>query len=443
MGWIKRWIGNICLILFGIIIALAILEGVLRFTEYRKYSGSVQFRYYYKPDARLGHDIQENHPGLNIHIEGNYYHKIFSNELGCMDEPYNGEKDYILLVGDSFVHCFTPFDDKWGTIIDRTCNYRVLKCGVGAYGTRQELIKAQDIISKAKVPPRLIVVGYYMNDLGNDYLFPESTIVDGFLVTKRKIVDYHTGEIEVRDNSFLEGRAKRYERKMRCSRLDNYTNCSSVFQKSKNWLSENLLVSSKIEHMASVGKSLLRKLRRSFAGDNISKKDKQELQEDIYATDYLGFYSTERLPWLKKAWSDHLDNIKAFKALSDRMGSKLLVVIIPAKFQVYDYLMRDKLIDIDQPIRILHDFLDREGIAYFDLLQPMKAYADLRPKRWLDPEKDLYWRLDGHWNSKGNRLAGFLVSEYILKNNLINVPDKDRKLTEIQEKLKAFQRPLK
>jgi len=73
----------------------------------------------------------------------------------------------------------------------------------------------------------------------------------------------------------------------------------------------------------------------------------------------------------------------------------------------------------------------------------MKAYADLRPKRWLDPEKDLYWRLDGHWNSKGNRLAGFLVSEYILKNNLINVPDKDRKLTEIQEKLKAFQRPLK
>lgn len=443
MDWIKRWIGNLCLILFGIVIALGLLEIVLRFTEYRKYSGSVQFRYYYKPDARLGHDIQENHPELNIHIEGNYYHKIFSNELGCMDRPYKGEKDYIILVGDSFVHCFTPFEDKWGTIIDETCNYRVIKCGVGAFGTKQAFIKAQDIISKVKIPPKLIILGYYMNDLGNDYLFQESTIVEGFLVTKRKIADYLTGEIEVRDDAFLESRAKRYEKKMLCSRFDNYANCKSIFQKSKNWLSENLLVSGKIESMASAGKRLLRKIKGLFLKGNITKKDKTELQEDIYATDYLAFYSTERLPWLKKAWADHLNNLAAFKRYADSMGSRLLIVIIPAKFQVYDYLQKDKLIDIGQPNTILHKFLNREGIDYFDLLQPMKSYADTRPKRWLDPEKDLYWRIDGHWNSKGNRLAGLLVSEYILKNNLINVPDKDKRIEDIKEKLKTFQQPLK
>lgn len=443
MAWIKRWIGNICLIFFGIFIALVLLEVALRFTEYRKYSGSIQFRYYYKPDARLGHDIKENHPGLNIHIEGNYYHKIFSNELGCMDLPYKGEKDYILLAGDSFVHCFTPFEDKWGTIIDETCSYRVLKCGVGGFGTKQELIKSEDVISKVNVPPKFIIVGYYMNDLGNDYLFPESTVVDGFFVTKRKIVDYLTGEIEVRDDVFLEGRAKRYERKMRCSRLDNYTNCTSIFQKSRKWLIENLLISDKIEHLASAGKGLLRRIRVFFYKGNIRKKDKIELQEDIYATDYLGFYPTERLPWLKKAWSDHLNNLVAFKNMADRLNSKLLIVIIPAKFQVYDYLQKDKLIDVTQPNRILHEFLSREGIRYIDLLQPMRSYADLRPKRWLDPEKDLYWRIDGHWNSKGNRLAGLLVSEYILENNLIDVPEKDKKMDDIKERLKAFKQPLK
>ncbi|MBP8626141.1 MAG: hypothetical protein KBI10_05585, partial [Syntrophorhabdales bacterium] len=124
-------------------------------------------------------------------------------------------------------------------------------------------------------------------------------------------------------------------------------------------------------------------------------------------------------------------------------NSKLLIVIIPAKFQVYDYLQKDKLIDVTQPNRILHEFLSREGIRYIDLLQPMRSYADLRPKRWLDPEKDLYWRIDGHWNSKGNRLAGLLVSEYILENNLIDVPEKDKKMDDIKERLKAFKQPLK
>ena len=35
-------------------------------------------------------------------------------------------------------------------------------------------------------------------------------------------------------------------------------------------------------------------------------------------------------------------------------------------------------------------------------------------------KKNLYWSKDGHWNERGNHLAGYIVSKYILENNLIN-----------------------
>ena len=60
--------------------------------------------------------------------------------------------DYILLVGDSFTHSYAPFPDKWGTRIEKLLHYRVLKCGVTGYGTKQEWLKAAEIISKGPPP---------------------------------------------------------------------------------------------------------------------------------------------------------------------------------------------------------------------------------------------------------------------------------------------------
>ena len=46
--------------------------------------------------------------------------------------------------------------------------------------------------------------------------------------------------------------------------------------------------------------------------------------------------------------------------------------------------------------------------------------------------------MDGHWSLRGNHLAGLLVADYILQNNLLKVPDKDQKLNEINVQLKNF-----
>ena len=105
---------------------------------------------------------------------------------------------YLLLVGDSFTHSYAPFPDKWGTQIEKLLHYRVLKCGVTGYGTKQELLKASEIIAKVHHQPRLIIVGYFWNDLSDDYSFPSLTVIDGFLVDAAKYKDPKPSQLSKR-----------------------------------------------------------------------------------------------------------------------------------------------------------------------------------------------------------------------------------------------------
>ena len=144
---LKPWLLNISLFIVSSIISVFMLEGILRIIEYKEPpSSSVEYRHYFRQDSEAGYDIQENFLKTAARIENNYYYQYWSNELGCFDNPYQGEKDYVLLLGDSFAHMFAPYEDKWGTVLEKQLETRVLKCGVVGYGTRQEYIKAKKII---------------------------------------------------------------------------------------------------------------------------------------------------------------------------------------------------------------------------------------------------------------------------------------------------------
>lgn len=431
MNWIKKYVANIGLALFGILLALLIVEGFLRVTDYKKPLGVLQMKDYFISDDIAGFDIAQNCQIRRVHHEGKYYYNIWSNALGCFDKPYNGEKDYILLVGDSFTHHFGAFENKWSTFFENYTGMRVSKCGVAGYGTRQELIKAEKVISKVKTPPKLIVLGYFMNDLDDDYRFPPFTVIDGFLVEKRKIVDYRNGTLEERDADYLAKRAKKYAEKVVCSKYDECGNCASIFSRIKCRLFEESLVAQKIESMASIFKSWMRSLKGKTAKDA-----GRELPLEL---DMLAFYPLKDFPWLQKAWDIHLENLRSFKRLADKYNAKLLIVIIPAREQVYPYTVKNKQIDLEQPNRFLRSFFQKEQIDYIDLLGPFRQYADKKPKTWMDPEKDLYMRLDKHWSKKGEMLAGLLVSEYIAANNLVYPDSKNvEKLKTIREKLKGI-----
>jgi hypothetical protein len=106
--------------------------------------------------------------------------------------------------------------------------------------------------------------------------------------------------------------------------------------------------------------------------------------------------------------------------------------------QVYDFLPGSASWGNDRPTRRVREFLDREKIPHVDLLPTFRRHADQRPRRFLDPEKDLYWSLDSHWSPKGNRLAGLTVAEYLMEQNLVTVPDAADRLREIRQALESF-----
>ena len=188
MEKIKRAVVNLGLIALSLALILLALEIALRFTPYASMiERDKKLRYYYRADAVKGFDISPNVKKMRTSTDNNAFeYDIWSNELGCFDEPYRGEKDYVLLVGDSFTHQFAPFEAMWGTQMEHLLERRVLKCGVSGYGTEQEYHKAQEVIAQTGNKPGLIIVGYCLNDLDSDYFGNNLTVHQGFLVGNSK-----------------------------------------------------------------------------------------------------------------------------------------------------------------------------------------------------------------------------------------------------------------
>lgn len=429
MTWAKKFGINLVLMFVSIAIVTICFEILLRLTPYKSFI--IQFmlpRYYFKIDSEAGYDIQENFQKAAAYIPAeNFKYDIWSNDLGCFDLPYKGEKDFILLVGDSFTKGSCRFEDTYGVVIEQSLGYRVLKCGVGGYGTKQELIKAAKIISKIKASPKLIIVGYHMNDLEGDYLFPGATVGEGYLIGVKAISNRETGEV-----SCLNGNLNELLERWRKSGRP-FIRQPTLIHRMKWWLTQHSIL-----YMVSKGSLEKLILRIPWAKDLIFKFEIIEQRSPSEQID-SSFYSIDDCPWLKGAWKGHLQNLKAFKELAQQNGAKLLVVIIPAFEQAFPSFLTKYGLDPEQPNKTLHGFFKKEDIVYLDLLPVFRKYVNKSPRKQFNFKKDLYyWMTDHHWNANGHRLAGLLAARYILENNLIDIDDKDEKLKVIEEKLKDF-----
>jgi hypothetical protein len=403
---LEKWAFNAGLIALSVVTVLVGLEIALRFTSYRYLlSRDRHLRYYYQADLCKGYDIAPNVKGKRMSVDNRVEFDIWSNELGCFDRPYGGETDYILLTGDSFTHSYAPFPDKWGTQIEKLLNYRVLKCGVSGYGTKQELLKAAEIIAQVQHQPRLIIVGYFWNDLSNDYSFPDLTVIDGFLVDSNKYRDPKTRGMS---KDKLEKKFTLWDKWFSGDYPLNFR------EKVSYYLDQHLIVMNLINDA----------LVRLFPSQKIAYADPSH---------FLAFQDDQ--PWSREVWKRHLQNLAAFKDLAAAHQAELLVVLIPTNTQVYPFLASRQVPDLERPNKILTRFLKEQGIHYLDLLPLMRSYADATPRRILNPDKDLYWAHNSHFSIRGEHLVGLLVSRDILAHRLVQVPDREARLKNIEEKL--------
>ena len=409
MNRIQKLAINCGLVFFGIFVACCVAEVALRILNIGSSKEEPPQYYFQKTD--YGYDITPDFTPHPMLIDGCYKCNVWSNEIGCFDysiKHFQGNKNTILLLGDSFTWGYTDFNDKWGTLIEKLCSFPVLTCGVGGFGIKQEYMKGRKILDDFNIGT--IIVGYYVgNDLEDDYHCPRITVLEGCLVSKVVLSDIERGKKEtiISDNP---------------SHIDKI--------KALLWYNSRIyrVIVPKIKYILyQIG------LDKLFYRIGL-------LRHGTRASNNIGlaFYNYD---WIKDAWEDHFRNLLAFKQLSYTLNKNLLFIVIPTKEQVYtkifeckDIYAKDK-IDINRPNKILYKFFKDNKITYLDLLPLFRYYAREIDSCFLDPAMDLYWKYDGHWNVRGNHLAGLLVSKYLLKHNIITVPDKQEKIAKIDKQL--------
>jgi hypothetical protein len=424
-GSVRKWCINLSLFFISAIIAVLALEAALRSTSHRhSLQGTRYPRGYFTADYTSGYDIA---PGNLVTFKYSLDHseEIWSNEMGCFDSPYGGEDEYVLLVGDSFAWGFSPFEGKWGTLVERHLNRRVLKCGVPGYGTKHALIKAKKTTEKAGSSPGLILLGYWMgDDMENDYRFPANTVLDGYLLAKAGF-NRETGEKFFHAEENMREGLRTWQQY--CT--SNVENLNRPIQRIKCWLERNSVLYNTTKRP--VGNALL---KIPFLKE-LSIKTGVVVYVEY---EHLVFKTPEEFPWLERAWEEHLGNLEDMEKLAREYGAELLVVLIPTKEQVYDFLKAQIRGDTELPNRIVGGFLEEKNIDHLDLTPLFREYADQRPEGRLDNEDDLYWYRDFHLNLKGNRLAGLLVARHVLKEGMLDLPRRDRKLKAVEEALAGF-----
>jgi hypothetical protein len=420
---------NLALCMTGLLVGIGIEELALRATAYGRQfqqEGSHGFfpRFYYRPDSINGYDITPKFPPTEIKhhdyfVASGSYYTVASNELGCRDERMNNEEPHILLLGDSTTWAYVPFEQAFGTLVERLIGVRLLKCGVPGYGPRHERHKLEQVVSQVG-RPRIIIVQYSItNDLTDDYVYPHSTVLDGYLVQKIALTGRGKGERTTYTDEDLWEQLKQ--------RLRNES--TTFMSRSKDFLSQHLLVYNMLKNSDGLRKIAFK----------LGLSDAPPLSSSVTDRTEPVFHSMEEYPWLRDAWLLHLNSLEQLKQAADEYNATLLMVMIPSADQVYEYLRPagDRL-DWEYPNKRLREHFETKGILFLDLLPELRRYANLQPKLALDGREDLYFPHDRHLTVKGNRLAGLLISRHLLEQSFVDVPDKSRRLSYIHQQLSRF-----
>ncbi|HEY3275863.1 MAG TPA: SGNH/GDSL hydrolase family protein [Syntrophorhabdaceae bacterium] len=159
MKW-RRWIQNSLLLLASLILAVLMMEGLLRavptwFTDYRS-----NIRYI--PDKTVGFKLK---PDQSVCAASTCFKicPVVTNSLGFRDkEPLHDRYD-IAVLGDSYMEAAQVPEDLYAArLIERILNVNVLSRSVGGYGTINEFYAYKEYMAKYR--PRVVLLFFCGND---------------------------------------------------------------------------------------------------------------------------------------------------------------------------------------------------------------------------------------------------------------------------------------
>lgn len=132
----------------------------------------------------IGFDITPDFKTTTYLLPGEYReYPVWGNSYGCFDEEWSQEDltGGVYLAGDSFTWGYASYEKKFGTILQGSLGVPVFSCGVIHTGQRHQFEKFRSLYESG-VKPDTVIVNVTENDPENDFHFPHTLILDGFMV---------------------------------------------------------------------------------------------------------------------------------------------------------------------------------------------------------------------------------------------------------------------
>jgi len=333
----------------------------------------------YSPYERINFDLITDWKTLNMSSEfsfkpGQLVNDFYTNSHGFLsvELPYENKNKAkrVLYLGDSFL-VITPFKYHFITRIENELRKAMpgeriesINLGISSVGTSvyQKALEVEG----ARFNPDIIVVSFFV---GNDFTDDD--------LNRDRI------------NTVLHPEMSGLRKFMYSSKLVSFLLNSYIYYSSGLFI--NTAQNSSSSVLGAYNRSFDMKQYDPFA-PLLSSDEYQDIETSRFPILIPNSSAYTSVPIIQK-------NLKAMKAMSDTIGSKLLVVIIPDEMQVNERILRDiqskypdTSIDIHYPQKRIVNILKDEQIPFIDLLTTFET--DASPSAYYQPR-------DTHFNSYG------------------------------------------
>ena len=391
----KKWVKLISYNFFFLIIFFELISSLFFrktiqnnfFREYQNFNfhkfGRGYPKNYFSKNDQNGFDITVNSQKKDFYTYTDMpKNKIWGNNIGCFDSDFKlNDKTFIYLAGDSFSWGYTHKELHFGTLL-KSKNNNIASCGVSHTGQIHQFNKFKKIREKLNASPEIVIVNVFTNDIYNDHFHPHTTIINGYMVDKKRI-KYKNQQIKIVEAS------------------DELL--SENFIKSKNTNKREFIG---IAPQAKLGKFDPRKYSSTmvFLGvfikniilnpnEKIYEMNEEELSSIYSPEEYYGLKNQKNYPINHKLGEKNREIIKNWISDSKENNYKLI-------FSFINHML----------------YYDDEDFCKFieDLDSNCHYFSKYLTKINIDPEK-LKWKRDSHFNNLGNKVYADYLREIINK----------------------------
>lgn len=339
---------------------------------------------YFVSNPARGFDLNPGAQGSH-RVDGTTY-AIWANSLGCFDREWQTvPAGYYYFAGDSSTWGYTPYNQKYATVFEARTNIPSIKCGVPHTGQRHEFDKFGEIVGKLGVLPKRVIVAYSSNDVANDYAYPHSTVVDGWLVDE-VFLDANTYQRVQVDKRWL-------DEKIAESGAPRPESEAKILWAQTKTLIEQYSISAQI--IRTIAQQTILALGREsversggFLYRGRGVKNLYSLSELYIQGDKFRYPETEYTVANRRALAE-------WQADANKRGYQLTFMLVPYRE------MQDSVGFWTE----LETLMRAQGTEFIDLAEELRAMGVKADQ--------IYWPIDGHMSPGGNKLvADILVRHF-------------------------------